>query len=301
MHKYDISVIICTYNADYSELVEAVDSSIRQKNIRLQLVITDDGSDNDHFESLSEYLSSKGFSDYIMLRHEKNQGIVMNFYDGAVHSDAEHIAGLGQGDFFHDPTVLARWLAFTKRGNYKWTFADSIYYTENGQTRKRVAMTAHPQDVTPYGRNALRCRWNYVVLSDLALGSSIMYEKNTLVAYLNRIKGKVKYAEDHVLRMMMFDGIVGGYYRKPVMYYKYGEGVSTTKDPKWDQRLSDDWKEADRELFSTQKNLFQKIMQIAYLSRTDSRVSNIPLFSWLWGRSRVMRMRSSAGRKTPIG
>ncbi len=300
-NEYDVAVIVCTYNSDYDKLIKTLDSCIRSKGVNMQIVITDDNSERNHFEKIREYFLSEGFSNYVLLDHPKNQGTVLNLYDGVVHANAKYIKGFGQGDFFHDSGSLCRWLNYIKKKNCKWSFAEAVYYTYSDQKRKIISVPAHPQVIQPYAGNPKKCRWNYVVMSDLALGVATLFEKETMLRYLNRIKGKVKYAEDNILRLMMFDGIVGGYYANPVIYYEYGEGISTVGEPKWNQRISDDWNAADQELFSTDpKDIFQRMMQMAYLLRTNRKFGDSALFSAIWNMSEVEKTRKNAPRKTPV-
>lgn len=68
---------------------------------------------------------------------------------------------------------------------------------------------------------------------NIVLGAAIIAQKQVMLKYLQRIVGKVKYAEDNIWRLMMFDGIVGCYFPYPAVLYETGTGVSTLGSNVW--------------------------------------------------------------------
>ena len=53
--KTDVSVVVLTYNSDMEKLFGTLRSAICQKQIRFDIVISDDGSDNFDKERLSDF------------------------------------------------------------------------------------------------------------------------------------------------------------------------------------------------------------------------------------------------------
>ena len=49
-NKYDISVIIVTYNPKWEKLRTTILSILFQKNINIEIIVSDDGSKNNLFE-----------------------------------------------------------------------------------------------------------------------------------------------------------------------------------------------------------------------------------------------------------
>ena len=59
-----VSVLVVTYNPQYSKLINTVESILLQKNVRLEIIISDDGSQNNYFEQLEEFFKEHSFSEY---------------------------------------------------------------------------------------------------------------------------------------------------------------------------------------------------------------------------------------------
>ncbi len=87
-------------------------------------------------------------------------------------------------------------------------------------------------------KNALKI--NYLICNDFALGASFFSEKNVTVKYLKKIIGRVKYAEDNIYRLMVFEGIVLHYVKKNIVWYEFGTGISTSQNRKWGRAIKKD-------------------------------------------------------------
>ena len=86
-------------------------------------------------------------------------------------------------------------------------------------------------------------------------------KKDLQIKYCELIKEKVKYAEDNIWRIMMFDGIIGGYFPQNAIYYEYGSGISTSGNQEWGKKIQEDWKATDL-IMANENNpdRFQKAM-----------------------------------------
>lgn len=65
--KYDCTVVVVTYNSDLNKLYSTLLSIIKQKNISIQIVISDDGSFNFEKESLEKWFEKNSVLDYKLL------------------------------------------------------------------------------------------------------------------------------------------------------------------------------------------------------------------------------------------
>ena len=144
-------------------------------------------------------------------------------------------------------TILAEWIAFNSQNNLQWSFGLAEFYQLNQETKQKIKMMeSQPTDLSPYhSGNIDRCRWNYLVLSDFAVGACTLCLRSVLTQYLLEIVGKVIYAEDNVYRLMMFDGVTFGYFQKSTIMYEYGSGISTSGNEIWLVRLKADIDAAD--------------------------------------------------------
>ena len=266
----DVSVVVLTYNPSWDKLKETLQSIVNQKDISFEIIISDDGSKNTFCSEIKAFFNEKKVFNYIHLLNDINRGTVENILSGIRNSSGKYVKLISPGDMFFDEMVLSNWVAFLKKSGKKWSFGDAVFYTSSTKKRCILQEKAHPQMVRCYLRQKEKnCRWNYFVLSDITLGSTTLCEKDLLENYLYRIKGHVKYAEDNIYRMMMFEGVVGSFYRSPVILYENGTGISTSNNCKWNMVLSDEWKKVDCLLLreSTSFTRFQRKMFKWYLRR----------------------------------
>lgn len=252
--SYEISVIVCSYNPKIEAMIYTLDSIVEQDNVDLEIIIADDGSENNLSEKVEEYFKKKNFNHWKMVCNEINKGTVYNMYSGIKASSGKYIKSISPGDALNGKDILRRWIDFNITNGYRWSFSDAIYYIGNPSDKNVVSVQAHPNKIRPYiHKDKKRCRWNYVVFDDIALGAAILCERELQLEYSEKILDKVIYAEDNIWRMMMFEGIVGGYYPYNAILYEYGTGVSTNGSDVWGQRLRKDW-DAANEIMINREN-----------------------------------------------
>ena len=264
----EISVIMATYHPVWDKCLFTLESIIAQKNVDLELVITDDGSKENLFEKFASYLNEKGFTNYRLVSHEENQGTVKNYYDGISAAKGKYIKLISPGDALYSETTLEQWLSFLKKSGSVWSFAEATYYTTTEDNRRELLnVPVAPRLINCYlkGKHD-QCRWNYVVLEDMPLGAAILCEREKLLEYIGNIVGLVKFAEDTSLSTMMYDGILPAYYSKSVVFYEFGIGVSTGNS-KWRARFLEDMRNFETFLINREnKDAFQKKMTRALIS-----------------------------------
>lgn len=262
--SYEITVLVCSYNPRISALFFTLDSIIHQKNINFEIVITDDGSKNSLALEIEDYFTNNNFSNWKMVCNKINKGTVHNLYSGLLASSGKYIKIISPGDALYGDNTLRKWLDFTISSNYSWTFSDALYYYGDITNMTIVSVDAHPNNIRPYVKKDKKsCIWNYVVWDDIATGATMLCKKDIQIFYTKKLLDKVIYAEDNMWRLMMFDGIVGGYYPNNTMFYEYGTGISTRGSTIWDRRILDDWNAATKIMLDKKEftNLQKKIIK----------------------------------------
>lgn len=244
MKSYEITIIVLNYNSYYDKIIETLDSILMQKNISFQVVVTDDGSKDNFFSRLEQYLKVRKFEDYKLCSLPENKGTVKNVLNGLENSDGRYIKCISPGDQLYGEGALRGWVDYLKSyDNCRWSFCDIICYhkTDCGEVIDEVLR--HPNNIEPYiKKKDLSCRIEYIVFSDNVNGASILCERSFMLEYLKQIDGIVKFAEDNLWRIAIFDGYVPVYYPKVVIKYEYGTGISTSGFSKWDAILSNEWR-----------------------------------------------------------
>lgn len=241
----EISVCILTYNPVIEKLYKTLSSIIMQEKIEYEIIVSDDGSKNNLFQYIKDFFEANNFFNYKLIASDSNEGTVKNCLKAVQNSSGRYIKCLSPGDAMYKNTSLYEWVDKLKNSNCQWSFSEVMCYKAGTDNDMEVlSLKAHPQVIKYYEKRYLnndRCRWNYIILKDIAVGAATICEKDILLHYLETIKGKVIYAEDNIFRLMMFDGIYPLYFSDVSIWYEYGEGVSTGTDRVWKERLDKDW------------------------------------------------------------
>lgn len=243
---YAISVIVATYYPVAEKLWFTLDSIINQEMVNLEIIITDDGSKDNLFSQIKNYMIKNHFENYKLISHKKNQGTVLNCYDGVLQANGDFIKLISPGDSLTNNKTLFQWVNHMVNNKRDWSFGEAIYYVNDNRENKVVHRLNNPQIISPYVKlddNA--CRWNYLVHDDIVLGAATLSSRNLALHYLKKIINKIMYAEDNIYRMMMYDGNVADYYPGDVIFYECSTGISTAGDSKWRKLLRKDWDAAN--------------------------------------------------------
>ena len=101
------SVLMLTYNSSWNKTRQTLYSVLVQKDVSFEIIIADDGSEENNFEKICDYLAAWNFTAYSLVANERNQGIVRNFNSGLVLCKGEYIKLLSPGDFLYDENTLS--------------------------------------------------------------------------------------------------------------------------------------------------------------------------------------------------
>lgn len=252
--EIEISVIVASFNPRWEKLKSTVKSVILQKGISIELIIADDGSENDFFGEITDFIEQNGFKKYTLLKSEVNQGTVKNVFRAIEIARGKYIRPISPGDYLYCADSLSEWYSFMEKGNYSVSFGEAVYYNDDGGICNIIDYHSSPKNLFLYKgkRNEMGIRRNYLQLDDMVLGAALLTEKDLLLNYLQRFLGKVRLGEDFVYKLMVFDKIKMIYYPNPVVWYEVGHGISSSKEGKYDEQMLNDWKNTHR-IISTMK------------------------------------------------
>jgi glycosyltransferase involved in cell wall biosynthesis len=242
----DITIVVGTYNPQWVKLKATLLSIVEQKNVKLQIVVSDDGSANPLHTEVKTFFKSINFTDYKLVKGVKHEGTVCQFYRGICSSDAEYIKLFSPGDLLYNDTVLSEWLAFSKKNNADIIFGDAVCYNRNNGKLNIIKSPHHPRNMSVY-KNAssfIDKVINYHCLKDVIYGSTKIAKKSILLYYLRFLLHRVTYVEDYFIRLAILDERKIMYYPFKVIWYEYADGgISTTGDKRWKElMLKDDIK-----------------------------------------------------------
>lgn len=241
--EYDVSAMIASYRPDYKKLIMTVKSMLLQEDVTLQIVVADDGSDEDYFEELESYFSEMDYTDYVLVKNPINQGTVKNCLSGFMKCDGTYVKPISPGDYMVSSTALREWVDFMKENDITVCGSDYICYNNRSDGKMQASIQyLHPHMV---GLSGKALRYNYILHDDIFCGVGTLCEKELLLKYVSMLEDKVKYAEDNCYRIMAYCGEKMGYFNRVMVLYEIGTGVSTNKEAKWSALLHKDWVTTD--------------------------------------------------------
>jgi len=240
---YDVSALVVSYNPNYEKLVTTIKSLLLQQDIRLQIVVADDGSKEDYFDELIVYFAENDFTNYCLVKNQENQGIVKNFLSGLRKCEGDYVKPISPGDYMACATALFDWISYMEKNQITVCGADYICYCNSKDGKMEpVKRRLNPQIV---GLSVKRMRINYLINDDIFLGAATLCKRELLLLYVLILEHSVKYAEDNCYRVMAYCGEHMGFYKRPMLLYEVGTGVSTSGENKWKILLKKDWAETD--------------------------------------------------------
>lgn len=256
----DVSVVIVTYNSEWKNLKRTLLSALKQKKISMQIVIADDGSKKTYKEEIKNIMKLYNFNEYIVLDNEINRGTVLNIANAMKFVTGKFTKTIAPGDCFFDEYVLYNWINYMLANESVVSFGDAVYYSYNGKLNLYETKES-PVNRSLYktGKYSSQQFVDYVIANDTILGAAQMMKTDVLNEYLQIIKNKIIYAEDYMIRIMMYDGIRVIYYPGIVIWYEYGTGISTSKNSKWEKLLHKDFEESN--------NIISKKVSTNYLQK----------------------------------
>lgn len=228
-----ISVLVLSYNSDIDKLYLTLKSIIKQKIDDFEIVVSDDGSKDNHEQELAEYFKQNDFSNYKLVMNKQNRGTVQNILSGLKACEGEYVKPISSGDCLYAEDTLARLYDFMKADSldYCHGLIRGYHRLEDGSIQ--YIPYSHPFDIEAYRKRDMdRITKNLVLYSDNTCGAGICYEKKFFIHYMNLISEVVKYEEDIFQVVAAVENRKVALFDDYIVWYEIGLGVSTNKKSK---------------------------------------------------------------------
>ena len=237
------SIIVVTYNQDENSILMTLKSIINQTFQDYEIIISDDGSSDNHFEDIERFFQLHKFTGYKLVPHEMNQGTVKNFCSALEYAKGNYVRGFGAGDLFYHEDSLKDLYEYMEKNGCEACFGLLRGYYLNADGGMSYGDYTHPYDIVAYRKKDCRDRIlkNLILYGDHVFGAAICYKKDFLVEYLERIEDKVVYLEDIIQVMASLDGRFVHFYDDYVAWYEMKTGVSNRKGSNRSERIRRDF------------------------------------------------------------
>ena len=239
---YKISVILCTYNSPLNKIFQSLYSVLRQDMDDNEIIIAHDGSEENYAVEIERFFQRNGFRSFKLLFHKENKGTVLNLYDAVQKAEGEYIFSVGPGDFVYKKNVFTLLYDSAKKRKRDIIIGDLRFYS-NSEGRIKYYKRFAPN--FPQIFNI--CSALYFIprllmfYQNNPVGVTYFWKRETIQKYLKEIAGKIVYMEDKSTTLLyLFDNNQLRYYNKPIVWYEFGTGISTSKDKNWERLLEKD-------------------------------------------------------------
>ena len=237
-----VSVLLLTYNSDPTALRRALTAIAQQKEVDLEVIISDDGSVKKDFSFLPDFMAEAGISQWKLLENPENRGTVFNCLAAAEAATGTYTFTTSPGDFLFDQFVLRDFYRFAQKHDCALCFGNAVYYSCTDSKPEHSRLFGQPLRPQHYAVGAPRWKSKTAFFSgDWVVGACYFYKLPCLLESLKAIAGKIIYTEDTPTTMLfMAQGYPLCYYDRNMVWYEHGTGISTSGSSKWDRLVLED-------------------------------------------------------------
>lgn len=226
MNKTLITVIILVYN-NVNYFKECIGSILNQTYTNIELVISDDRSENFNKDELSQFIdlnNTGNIKNVIINENEKNLGIVKNYNKAISLSNGEYIFYLCIDDVFHDNKVLEDVVNYFKEtGNLIFTGYKDVY---DLTMTKYIKTLPRPIEVELLKRNDSKTLYENLCKGSFISGSNTPFSRELIKKY-GYLDEKYFYLEDYPRYLKLARlGCKIDFYDRKLIKYRMG-GVTT--------------------------------------------------------------------------
>lgn len=235
----EITIIVTTYNGMLDAILATINSIVKQKKIKVRLIITDDGSNHFFRKEIEDFLDHNNFSNYQIIEHKKNVGTVLNVYDALKQVNTKYVKLISQGDLLYCDSSLHDMVQFMEHSDYKIAFGKIAGYTP--LNNNEIVEYFSPQDISAYvtNDNSIITK-EFIYYLNGPCGACHMYQTEVLRNYLSKIAGRVIFCEDNIIAMLLLDGEAIGYFDSFFIWYEVGTGISSSNNKTTSKMMRND-------------------------------------------------------------
>ena len=242
-YNYEVTVAVMTYHPNIEKLKKTIQSVLMQKNVKMEILVADDGSPENHFEEVEAFFKEENFTDYKMLPQPENTGTEKNLYKALNAASGKYFKFISPGDYLNGENCLHEWISFMEEKEALISFSDLIAY-EEGEDGDKVtkSISAKPQIAEPYDTGDLKQQKEWILwMNDLCCGATVMGDTSTLKKYISLMIDRVVYSEDFAVRLAIADNVVVWHYKSNAIWYESDTGISSGVSDVWVKRIEKDF------------------------------------------------------------
>lgn len=227
----DITALITTYNQNLDATLLSIASAALQAQCEVQIVVADDHSQNDHSNAYASFFDYLGFTDYCIVRHQENLKTVRNIFKALPHVRAPLIKCFGAGDLLFSSATLHDVVELLTNSGSSGGFGQILSFTSDsaGGTYFNAPRNAAEYQGPQSDMNK-ELFLHQMFYADWIPGCCQFFATDKLKRLLCTLADEfsVQYCEDFAMTLMLREE-VPCFLDKPLLWYDFGDGISTDK------------------------------------------------------------------------
>ena len=224
------SVIVACYNPILSKVKFTLKTILQQDIKDIEIILVDDGSKDNQFQAVEQYLVQNNFKNYKFVANKINQGTVKNIISGLNVCTGRYIKLLSPGDGFYSSDVVSYLCNYMDQNQVLACFGRMMGYS-NSEGNIKFQEFEHPYDIVSYIKKNCTdvLKKNLVLFCDHVPGATFFIERDFCKKCFQQIDTNVKFVEDILEVYAMYEGHPFKFVDKFVVYYENDTGISTSK------------------------------------------------------------------------
>ena len=191
------SVIVACYNPILSKVIFTLKTILQQDTKDIEIILVDDGSKDNLFQEVEQYLVQNDFRNYKFIANEINQGTVKNIITGLNVCTGRYIKLLSPGDGFYSSDVVSYFCDYMDQNQVLACFGRMMGYS-NSEGNIKFQEFEHPYDIVSYIKKNCTdvLKKNLVLFCDHVPGATFFMERDFCKKCFQQIDTNVKFVED---------------------------------------------------------------------------------------------------------
>ncbi len=292
----EISVVVANYNSQTEKIIHTLHSIIAQRNIAIEIIIVDDGSEFFDRDTVEAFLRRKKDLHFSILVSPCNQGTVKNLLNGIRKSKGEYVYTISPGDLLYDENTLNKMYKYIKNSGQKICFGNVVAYKLEDGEPKIISFPNAPKNPKRYRKKNSFVQKIALIYGWGIFGCSYLREREWALECISAISVTAKYVEDFTSSLYaLVNGELISWLDINVVFYEVGEGLSTTRDAGKHACIIDDLDRTEKMLLAKYNDNVLK----AYVEYKDSSswarliklIIKHPIMALEIGKNRLIRPR----------
>lgn len=122
-----------------------------QKNVNIEVIVSDDGSQESHFIDIIKYFEENRFVDYSIVLHPRIVGTVKNVFSAVNVANSKFVKSISPGDALISSEIIGLWGEHLKKSGRQWSFGDVLYYRKFSDSKMHlIKKHCNPQVIDRY-------------------------------------------------------------------------------------------------------------------------------------------------------